>query len=72
MLYPKKNSMHQLNGKTGEVETTIKGGERIFSREDTKMIVSMVQNDTDSGQLGKFVCSAIKKQDSRKPEYTKD
>jgi hypothetical protein len=59
----------QLNGKTGEVEATINGGERIFSRPDTDRIVALAKSGDDSA-LGKHVYEAIKKQDNRPQEYT--
>lgn len=61
----------QLNGKTGEVEAEVKGGERIFSRPDTKRIVTLVKAGDDAA-LGRFVFQAIKRQDGREPEYTEE
>ena len=66
--------MQQLNGKTGEVEAEVVGGERIFSIPDTEKIVQLAVSAKDDEALialGTHVVASIKKQDSRKPQFTK-
>lgn len=66
MNYPTKNTaMTQLNGETGQAESTMKGGERIYSQEDTKKIVDMANKAKTTSQivaLGEFVYNATKSQ----------
>lgn len=72
MIYPKRNpEMIQVAG--GKVQSLMKGQERIFSRSDTRKIIKMARTaktNKDLIELGKFICDATKKQDSRKPEFT--
>lgn len=73
MLYPKTHKpLSQLNGTTGEVETTLSGGERIFSIPHTKELVTTslkAKSENDYGLLGKRVIEIIEQQDQTKPEY---
>jgi hypothetical protein len=70
MIYP-KSKMAQHNP-SGMVEANIHGGERIFSRIDTKQIVELsksAKTDEDYKALGRFVFDAMRKQDSSPKEY---
>lgn len=65
---PKNTLMAQINGQTGATEALLHGGERIFSQEDTRQIHKMVL-EGDTRALGRFVYSAIKKQDATPAQY---
>lgn len=62
-------------GTNGEVQMELEGGERIFSRKNTKTLIRMAKkadstkSDTDYKKLGKKMFSYIKEQDTRDPEY---
>lgn len=51
------------------------GGERIFSRKNTKVLIKKAkkadstQNESDYKALGKYMFKCIKTQDTREPEY---
>lgn len=72
-LYPKsKNKMIQVSGQDGPAVKSLHGGERIYSRADTKQIVSMAKSaksPKDFEALGKFVINATRKQDLVEKEY---
>lgn len=78
MIFPKKKTnqsalMIQLSG-AGKVEAVLKGNERIYSRKDTKEIISMAltaKTAKDFEKLGEYFYQATKEQDSRAPEYAK-
>jgi uncharacterized membrane protein (UPF0127 family) len=59
----------------GEVQMELEGGERIFSRKNTKTLIKMAKRadrskaDKDYKALGKKMFEYIKGQDDRKPEY---
>lgn len=59
----------------GSVQAWLQGGERIFSRKSTKVMIRKAlkaresQNDRDFKALGKYVFKEIKAQNSRSPEY---
>lgn len=74
MIYPTKKhpSMIQVVGNGGPVQAGLEGKERIYSREDTKKIISMARaakSNEDLVALGRFVLSATKIQDARPPEF---
>ena len=72
MLFPKSKSLKQINGETGEVETTLKGGERIFSIPNTTELVATAKKANSVGEykaLGLRVIEILNKQDSTQPEY---
>lgn len=73
MLYPpKKATLKQLNGETGEVETTLQGGERIFSIPHTKEIVTTAlkaKTPDDYKSLGARVIAILNIQDNTEPEF---
>lgn len=62
-------------GPTGEVQMELEGGERIFSRKNTRTLIRMAKradkskSDTDYKRLGNKMFSYIKQQDNREPEY---
>ena len=61
----------------GSTQMDLEGGERIFSRKSTKVIIRKAkkardsQSDSDFKSLGKYIFKEIKNQDNRKPEYVK-
>lgn len=62
-------------GPDGEVQMELRGGERIFSRKNTRTLIRMAKkadetkSDTDYKRLGNKMFSYIKQQDNREPEY---
>jgi hypothetical protein len=68
------NEMHVLDS-TGKVQMKLKGGERIFSRKNTKTLVNMAnranrtKTDSDYKRLGKKIFAYLDIQDSNDPEY---
>lgn len=62
-------------GPDGEVQMELEGGERIFSRKNTKTLIRMAKradaskSNTDYKRLGNKMFSYIKQQDERDPEY---
>jgi hypothetical protein len=74
-IYPnrKKNAaMIQVAGNGSQVRAKMEGAERIYSRQDTKKIMTMAKkarSQKDIIALGKFVAEATQKQDSREPEF---
>lgn len=64
-----------IYGSNGEVQGTLQGGERIFSRKSTKVIIRKAKRayvsklDKDYKALGRYVFNEMDAQDSRKPEY---
>lgn len=65
----------QVIGPNGETQMELEGGERIFSRKNTKTLIKMAkraqlsQSDTDYKKLGNKIFKYIKQQDEREPEY---
>ena len=57
------------------VQMALKGGERIVSRRETKVLIAKAfraresHNDKDYKALGRYIFKVFKKQDSREPEY---
>jgi hypothetical protein len=53
----------------------LKGGERIFSRSNTKMLIKWAKqaynsnNESDYRRLGKLIFKYLDQQDNRDPEY---
>lgn len=68
------NKMHVLN-ENGETQMELDGGERIFSRPHTKILIKFAKKavssnrDNDFKALGKRVFKFLKDQDERDPEY---
>lgn len=61
----------------GSVQMQLEGGERIFSRKSTKVIIRKAkkaldsQNEKDFKSLGRYIFKEMNKQDTRPPEYVK-
>lgn len=59
----------------GSTQMNLKGGERIVSRKETKVLIRQAKkaydskSDSDYKRLGKYMFKVLKKQDSRDPEY---
>lgn len=62
-------------GPNGETQMELEGGERIFSRKNTRTLIRMAKraeesnSDTDYKRLGKKIFKYIEIQDNREPEY---
>ena len=60
---------------SGESQMEVEGGERIFSRPNTKSLIKFAkkafatENDNDYKKLGKTVFKFLQIQDSNEPEY---
>jgi hypothetical protein len=67
--------MQHLDGRTGEVQSEMEGGERIFSREDTEILMALAKEaDSPEGlvELGEAVYSMIDTQRNTQPEYAEE
>ena len=70
----KLNSMHVLDS-NGNSQMELQGGERIFSRANTKTLIKFAKkaastnNDNDFRALGKRVFKFLATQDSNEPQY---
>lgn len=59
----------------GEVQMTLKGGERIFSRKNTKTLINMAnranrtKTDSDYKRLGRKIFAYLDIQESNEPQY---
>lgn len=66
-----------IYGSDGQPQGFLEGGERIFSRKSTRVIIRKAkrayktQSDTDYKALGRYVFNEMKAQDNREPEYVK-
>lgn len=64
-----------IYGSDGNVQATLQGGERIFSRKSSKVIIKkakkayMSKEDKDYKALGRYVFKEMKAQDERPAEY---
>ena len=62
----------------GTSQMELKGGERIVSRKETKVLIRKAKkaldshSDNDYKSLGKYIFKVFKKQDSREPDYVKN
>lgn len=73
-LYPGKQRLIQ-NGEGDAPVKSLQGGERIFSREDTEILMKMASNATTDAQLselGRFLFEVLAEQDANQPEYTSE
>lgn len=67
----------QILAPDGSVQYELRGGERICSRRETKILIRKAkkaqssQSDSDYKTLGKYLFKVFKKQDEREPEYVK-
>lgn len=65
-----------IYGSDGQPQGYLKGGERIFSRKSTRVIIRKAkrayksQSDADFKALGRYVFNEMKAQDERPAEYT--
>lgn len=72
------NIKMQVIGSDGKSQMELEGGERIFSRKNTKTLVRMAKraykskSDKDYKALGKKVFKYLDVQDSNKPEYVEN
>lgn len=68
------NALH-VYGPDGDIQAYLQGGERIFSRKSTKVIIRkakkcyMTKEDKDYKDLGRYVFGEMRRQDGREPEY---
>lgn len=62
-------------GSDGNPQATLEGGERIFSRKSSAVIIRKAKkafeskSDTDYKDLGRYIFNEMKAQDNREPEY---
>lgn len=69
------DSVMKVLAPDGSIQMELWGGERIFSRKSTKVIIKKAikayqsKSDKDYKSLGKYVFKELKAQDDRKPEY---
>lgn len=65
-----------IYGSDGQPQGYLSGGERIFSRKSTKVIIRKAkrayktQSDADYKALGRYIFNEMKAQDNRPAEYT--
>ena len=65
-------------GSDGEVQAELQGGERIFSRKSSKVIISKAKRayiskeDKDYKALGRYIFKEMDAQDNRDPEYVEN
>lgn len=65
-------------GSDGNVQATLQGNERIFSRASTKRIIELAEradqtkDDKDYKALGKYIFKEMSAQDAREPEYVEN
>lgn len=63
-------------GSDGNPQAEIQGGERIFSRKSTRVILRkakrayLTESEADYRSLGRYVFNELTAQDKRKPQYT--
>ena len=74
--YPELQINHLIvYGSDGQPQGYLSGGERIFSRKSSRVIIRKAKrayktkSDTDYKALGRYVFNEMKAQDNRKPEY---
>lgn len=72
-----KGPVMKVLAQDGTEQYSLWGGERIFSRKNTKILIkkakkaNTTQDDKDFKTLGRYMFKCIKIQDSRNPEYVK-
>lgn len=65
----------QVIASDGSVQMELQGGERIFSRRSTKILIKKAKKaeasklDKDYKALGRYIFQELDRQDNRKPEY---
>ena len=69
--------MH-VYGSNGEVQAVLSGGERIFSRKSTAILLKKAKlayetkDDKDYKALGRYAFDEMRRQDGRDPEYVEN
>lgn len=78
-IYPELNvNRLYVYGSDGEVQAELQGGERIFSRKSSKVIISkakrayLSKEDKDYKALGRYIFKEMDAQDNRDPEYVQN
>ena len=72
---PTGNNELHVYGSDGEVQATLQGSERIFSRKSTAVLIKKAKlayetkDDKDYKALGRYVFDEMRRQDGREPEY---
>lgn len=72
-----KGPVMKVLAQDGSDQYQLWGGERIFSRKNTKILIkkakkaNISQDDRDFKALGRYMFKCIKIQDNREPEYVK-
>lgn len=70
-----KGPVMKVLARDGSDQYELWGGERIFSRRNTKVLIkkakkaNLTQDDKDYKALGRYIFKCIKTQDTRDPEY---
>ena len=70
-----KQQPMQVIASDGSVQMELQGGERIFSRRSTKILIKKAKKaeasklDKDYKALGRYIFQELDRQDNRKPEY---
>lgn len=70
-----KTPLMKVIGSDGSTQMELEGGERIFSRKNTRTLIRMSKKanntklDSDYKRLGRKMFSYIRQQDNRDPEY---
>lgn len=65
-------------GSDGNPQATLEGGERIFSRKSSAVIIRKAKkafdskSDSDYKDLGRYIFNEMKAQDNREPEYVEN
>ena len=77
--YPELNvNRLYIYGSDGNVQAELQGGERIFSRKSSKVIISKAKRaytskeDKDYKALGRYIFKEMDAQDNREPEYVEN
>lgn len=72
---PTGNNELHVYGSDGEVQATLQGSERIFSRKSTAVLIKKAKlayetkDDKDYKALGRYAFDEMRRQDGREPEY---
>ena len=71
------NRLH-VYGPDGDIQAYLQGGERIFSRKSTKVIIRkakkcyMTKDEKDYKALGRYIFGEMHRQDNREPEWVEN
>ena len=75
---PTGNNELHVYGSNGEVQAVLSGGERIFSRKSTAVLLKKAKlayetkDDKDYKALGRYAFDEMRRQDGRDPEYVEN